>query len=117
MATFYRQRVIAAGLVSGEQVFEKVVPAKSRPRFLVPPGTRCAVRNVVKDEWLPHTTTKESGFEKFDRYEKNADGAFYEFRLGQWVLLVHRRHVVHREDINRLAADLDRALNKNSGVA
>jgi hypothetical protein len=77
-------------------------PAINRPRFLVPAGTRCAVRNVVKDEWLPHTTTKENGFEKFDRYERNADGAFYEFRIGQWVLLVDRRYVIHREDIDKL---------------
>ena len=27
--------------------------------------------------------------------------AFYEFRTGQWVLLVHRRYVIHREDIDK----------------
>ena|SRR5437660_11541950 len=100
MAAVYRQRAIALGLAAGEQVFEKVIPGKGRPRYLVPPGTPCAARNVVQDEWLPHTTARPNGFEKYDRYEKNADGAFYEFRLGQWVLLVRRRFVVHREDVD-----------------
>jgi hypothetical protein len=106
MGQHYRQRAIAAGLVQGEQVFEKCVPAKSRPRFLVPAGTRCAVRNVVTDEWLPFKTTKDNGFEKFERYERTPDGNFYEFRLGQWILLVHRRYVVHREDIDRMEQHL-----------
>jgi hypothetical protein len=91
-------------LVRGEQHFETVVPAKNRPRFLVPAGTRCAVRNVVRGEWLPFMTRKESGFERYERYERTPEGAFYEFRSGVWVLLVHRRHVVHREDVDRLEA-------------
>jgi hypothetical protein len=98
----FRQRAIAAGLVTGEQVFEKVVPAKSRPRFLIPPGTRVAVRNVVTDEWRTYTTTKENGFERFETYTKDEGVGFYQFRTGVWVMLVARRFVIHREDFDKL---------------
>jgi hypothetical protein len=43
----YRQRATARGLVYGEEPFETVVPAKRRPRFLVPAGTKCAVRDGI----------------------------------------------------------------------
>jgi hypothetical protein len=69
----------------------------------VPAGTRCAVRNLIRGGWLPFTTTRASGFERYERYERTPDGAFYESRAGVWVLRVHRRHVVHREDADRLA--------------
>jgi hypothetical protein len=93
------------GMWSGRetQQFEKWEPtSESLPRFLVPPGTKCAVRNVTTDQWSPYQTTKPNGFERFEVYERTEEGNFYHFRLGTWILAVHRRHVVHREDIDKL---------------
>jgi hypothetical protein len=94
----YYQRAAAAGLVRGEPPFEKYQTSTHVPRFLVPAGTPCAVRSVVKDEWRPFTTTQDNAFERFDRYVKDEGGPYDEFRseVGGWVLLVAARHVVHR---------------------
>jgi hypothetical protein len=77
-------------------------PGHGRPKYKVPAGVRCAVRDIRGNEWIPYTTTKESGFERYERYESGDDGKYYEFRLGAWLLLVHRRYVVHRETVDEL---------------
>jgi hypothetical protein len=102
------------GMWSGPtgQQFAKYTRPTKRPRFLIPSGTKVAVRNVITDEWRTYTTTKENGFEKYDRYERNADGAFYEFRTGLWVLIVHRRYVIHRDDIDTLEQRLRRVAGR-----
>jgi hypothetical protein len=96
MAGKFRQRAIAAGLVQGEQVFEKVVPARTRPRFLVPVGTPCAVRNIAGGDEVPFTTTRDVGFERFERWVKDGGANIYEFREGGWLLLVQARYVISR---------------------
>ena len=77
--------------------------SRHTPRFLVPKGVRCAVRSVYDDQWRTFTTTRDNGFERFERYERGEAGGFYQFRsdIGGWVMLVNRRHVVHREDTSR----------------
>src|SRR5262249_22687924 len=92
------QRAAAAGLVRGEQAFEKYQTSTHVPRFLVPAGTPRAVRSVFKDEWRPFTTTKDNAFERVERYVQDEGGPYDEFRseVGGWILLVAARHVVHR---------------------
>jgi hypothetical protein len=92
------------GMWSGPtgQQFEKYTPPTKRPRFLIPAGTRVAVRNVITDEWRTYTTTKENGFERFETYTKDEGVGYYQFRTGVWVMLVARRFVIHREDIDKL---------------
>jgi hypothetical protein len=99
----YFQRAAAEGLVRGEQPFEKVKASRRVPRFLVPKGTRCAVRSVYKDEWLPFTTTRDNGFERFERWVKDEGGPYFEFRsqIGGWILLVAARFVVERGKADR----------------
>jgi hypothetical protein len=98
MSQMYYQRAAAAGLVRGEQPFEAYQKPRRFPRFVVPAGTPCAVRSVVKDEWRPFTTTRDNAFERFERYVKDEGGPYYEFRAetGGWILLVAARHVTHR---------------------
>ena len=92
------QRAAAAGLVRGEQPFETYQTSTHVPRFLVPAGTPCAVRSVVKDEWRPFTTTRDNAFERFERYVQDDGGPYDEFRseTGGWVLPVAARHVLRR---------------------
>jgi hypothetical protein len=89
---------VSRDLVSGEQLFGMVAPAKTRPRFLVPAGTKCAVRNVIRDEWVPFTTTKPNGFERFERWVTDEGGPDSEFgaEAGGWVRLGAARHVRRR---------------------
>jgi hypothetical protein len=70
------------------------------PRFLVPAGTPCAVKQISDNDWQTFTTTKDSGFERFERYERSGEHGFYEFRSvpGAWLLLVDRRFVRHRNN-------------------
>jgi hypothetical protein len=100
----YYQRAAALGLVRGEQAFEPYRKPTRVPRFLVPKGTRCTVRNIVTDKRVTFTTTKDNGFERFERYERTEAGNFYEFRQEGYLLRVHRRHVIHREDTYRSPA-------------
>ena len=55
------------------------------------------LRNIRDDDtaWMPFTTTKESGFDRFERCVKAETGNFYEFRsaTGGWLLLVDSRFV------------------------
>jgi hypothetical protein len=99
MPKLYWQRAAAAGLVHGEQPFPpRSKPPRHVPRFLVPAGVPCAISKVCPLEWRPYTTKQESGFERFERYERSERGNYYHSRTGGWLMLVHRRHVVHRED-------------------
>jgi hypothetical protein len=98
------RRAAAAGLVRGEQPFEPYQKPKRVPRFLVRAGTKCAISKVARLDWREHTTVKDIGFERFERYERTEAGGFYEFRHEGWLMLVHRRHVVHREDSYRSPA-------------
>jgi hypothetical protein len=102
------------GLWSGPigQQFEKYRPPVTRPRFLIPAGTRVAVRNVIIDEWRACTTTKENGFERYETYTKDEGVGYYQFRTGVWVMLVHRRFVIHREDIDKKEQRLRQAAGR-----
>lgn len=77
-------------------------PGKGRPKYLVPRGVKCAVRDIRGGDWHPFVTTKESGFDRCERYEKDEDGSFYEFRQGMWLILIHRKYVVHRETVDEM---------------
>jgi hypothetical protein len=94
----YYQRAAAAGLVRGEQPFEPYRKPTRVPRFLVRKGTKCAVAKVADEDWQEYVTTRDTGFEKYEHYHRTEAGNFYEFRHEGWLMLVHRRHVVHRED-------------------
>jgi hypothetical protein len=73
-------------------------PPRHVPRFLVPAGTRCAVKRVSDDEWRFHVTARPNGFERFERWVKSETGNFFEFRAdGGWLMLVASRFVVRRE--------------------
>lgn len=50
-------------------------------------------------DWTGWVTTKDVGFERFERYVVDDNGNFYEFRMYNWLLLVDRKFVVHREDL------------------
>lgn len=86
----------------GQQFPKWEPPGKGRPKYLVPAGTKCAIRNVLAGDWTPYTTVRESGFEKYERYDRQDEGNFYEFRLGVWLMLVHRKYVVHREAVDEM---------------
>lgn len=92
------QRLQAEGLVTGEQPFNKVIPQDKTPRFLVKAGTTVAVSHVENLEWTEYVTKKDAGFEKYERYQSDEAGKFYEFRSKGWLMLVHRRNVIHRAD-------------------
>lgn len=99
----YRQRAIRLGIEKGAQVFEKVVATRHVPRFKVPAGTPCVIRNVITggDE-VPYTTKRDAEFERFERWLKDDAGNFYEFRSGPWIMVVHARYVVRRDVVDRL---------------
>jgi hypothetical protein len=69
------------------------LPPDTTPRFTVPAGTRCMVRKATEADWRPYTTTRESGF---DRYQRIV-GGFYEFREGLWLLGVNIKDVKVRK--------------------
>jgi hypothetical protein len=48
------------------------------PRFLVRAGTPCEVTPVSRIGWRPHTTTRDAGFERYERYDRKR--RVYEFR-------------------------------------
>lgn len=85
----YFQKAASLGLVRGEQQFPRRTKLPRQvPRFLVPRGTPVAVQQVTGIAWQPHTTTKDNGFDRFERYLR--DQACYEFRVGLWLMRVHR---------------------------
>jgi hypothetical protein len=71
-------------------------PPVSVPRFLSRAGTPCEVTPVARIGWRRHTTTRDVGLERFERYDRNAQ--VYEFREQGWPLRVHRSQVRYRED-------------------
>lgn len=68
-------------------------PPNTTPRFSVKQGTTCAVTPVSCERWRWYVTTKELGFE---RYERFVDW-HYEFRLEGWLMRVHCSRVDRRE--------------------
>lgn len=100
------------GMWSGKetQSFEQVRPTSKQPKYLVPAGTQCGVRDIQAsgEEWQPFVTRNETGFEKYEIYHRTSTGNYYEFRLGTWVMLVHRGLVVHRETREQLEKRLGR---------
>jgi hypothetical protein len=63
---------------------------------MVPAGVPCAVTRVSPLDWLAHTTTQETGFERYER-KRWADGeCHYEFRQADWLMVVPTRLVRHR---------------------
>lgn len=94
------QRLQRRGLVHGEQPFPaRMKPPRHIPRFHLPAGTACDIRRMTESEWRPFTTTRDLSFERYERYVRDEAGNFYEFRIGLWLITVHRRDVVHRDDI------------------
>jgi hypothetical protein len=94
----YFQRAVAAGLCRGEQQFPpRTKPPRKVPRFLIPAGTPCTVTPVSVTRRRPHRTKVDLGFERFESYRAGD----YTFRHLGWFLQVHRRHVIHREDVER----------------
>jgi hypothetical protein len=77
-------------------------PPNRTPRYLVPADTPCAVTPLSHLRWRPHRTTKDRGFEKYERYRR--ERRTYEFRLEGWLMEIEARRVVHREDSYRKAA-------------
>ncbi len=72
-------------------------PPLSLPQFQILVGTACSIKRLSGNNWKPYTTKKALGFERYERYIRCS----YEFRFQGWLLLVHRRDVVHREDLYR----------------
>jgi hypothetical protein len=98
---YYYARAVRAGLIRDQQQFPpRTQPPRDRPRFLVPAGVPCAVKQISDMDWRTFTTTKDCGFERFERYERQGKQAYYEFRSvpGAWLLLVDRRFVKHRKN-------------------
>lgn len=71
-------------------------PPRKVARFTVLAGTQCEIKKITDNEWIPHKTAREIGFEKFERYV--AEWKCYEFRFQGWLMMVHRSKVIHRED-------------------
>lgn len=94
----YHQRAVALGLAHGEQQFPPSKRPRPVPRFRVPAGTQCEVSPVSRLDWRQHTTVKDLGFERYESYRWSPQGMVYEFRHEQWLIVVNRRHVVHRAD-------------------
>ena len=69
---------------------------KDTPRFAVPAGVRCRVRPVREVDWRNHATARATGYERYESYDRRTKR--YTFRLDGYLMCVHRRHVVHRED-------------------
>jgi hypothetical protein len=53
---------------------------------------------------MPYRTRREVSFDRYQRYDVGEDGRFCECREQGWLLLVHRRYVVHRDDVDRMEA-------------
>ncbi len=66
------------------------------PRFAVPPGVTCTIRPVRQTAWQNHVTARDTGYEKYESYDRRTKK--YTFRLDGYLICVHRRDVVHRED-------------------
>jgi hypothetical protein len=64
----------------------------------VPAGTLCGVKKITDNDWQTFVTTRDCGFERFERYERQGEQRYYEFRSvpGAWLLLVDCRYVRHR---------------------
>lgn len=69
-------------------------PPNKTPRFLIVPNCPCEIQNVNDGLWRPHRTTIETGHERFETYRDK----HYVFRRYGYLIRIHRRYVVHRED-------------------
>jgi hypothetical protein len=75
---------------------------RSADCFLGSHGTcrfaRCDCACHIRDEWVPFTTTRDNGFGRFERWEKDEGGPYDEFRseVGGWLLLAAARHALRR---------------------
>jgi hypothetical protein len=67
-----------------------------RQRFVVPADVECTVRPVREITWRKYVTANETGYEKCESYDPRTKK--YTFRRYGYLMSVHRRHVVHRDD-------------------
>jgi hypothetical protein len=99
---YYYSRAVRAGLIRGQQQQfpPRTQPPRDRPRFLIPRGTPCGVNRISDMDWQTFTITRDCGFERFERYERQGERGYYEFRSvpGAWLLLVDRQFVKHRKN-------------------
>jgi hypothetical protein len=69
--------------------------SNTTPKYLVPQGTRVMARNVFDDRPTFFTTTKDNGFDRFERFLNDPAGNQYEFRSDNgWVMVVDEKKVV-----------------------
>lgn len=103
----YYQRALQEGIAGNGPLFpERKRQSRKQPRYLIPSGTTCGIRRVEeqKEEWREYNTKQDIWFERYERYETTETGNFYHFRESGWLMVVHRRFVIHREDGYEAAA-------------
>jgi hypothetical protein len=96
-----QERVREASWIGGEAerheqglVLPPTKPPVKMARFTIPAGTRCTVIKLGASYGRQHVTTKELGFERFERYRNGC----YTFREQGFHVVVWRGDVKHRED-------------------
>jgi len=70
-------------------------PPVQTPRYLVPAGTACRITRIERLAWRDYLTTKDVGFERFERY---LSGGYWEFRHEGWLMQVRVELVKYRDD-------------------
>jgi hypothetical protein len=68
-------------------------PPRKVPRFFIPSGTPCTVTKIMPNNWRPHVTRRDLGFERYEQ----VDGDSMVFREQGFFLRVARRFVMGRE--------------------